>query len=149
GASKAPLRLRPLYTTNHATSPMAEAIIIAVGHGVRRSRMQTAITAKIPSAFFIVFIFSSPVSFCVQRDSVTRLLHQRLPSDASFEARAGFLPPDASSESEAYATLTSTAFGLAFSLLGRCTFNTPSLNSALTFTPSAPSGSMKLRVKLP
>src|SRR6266511_4375363 len=34
-------------------------------------------------------------------------------------------------------TWTSTAFGLAFSLLGRCTLSTPSLNSALTFEPIA------------
>src|SRR5437867_3513998 len=48
-----------------------------------------------------------------------------------------------------YVTFTSTAFGLAFSPLGRCTFSTPSLNSALTFEPSAPSGSVKLRRKFP
>src|SRR5689334_10436956 len=46
-------------------------------------------------------------------------------------------------------TFTSTVFVFAFSLLGRCTFNTPSLNSALTFAPSAPGGSVKLRRKFP
>jgi hypothetical protein len=35
------------------------------------------------------------------------------------------------------------AFGFAFSLFGKRTFSTPSLNSALTFEPSAASGSEK------
>lgn len=48
-----------------------------------------------------------------------------------------------------YCTFTSTALGLAFSPFGRCTFNTPSLNSAFTFEASAPSGSVKLRKKFP
>ncbi len=48
-----------------------------------------------------------------------------------------------------YATLTSMAFGLAFSDFGRWRFNTPSLNSALTFSSSITSGSEKVRTKLP
>src|ERR1700683_2935306 len=47
------------------------------------------------------------------------------------------------------ATLTSICFGFVFSLLGRWTFNTPSLNSAFTFSASAPSGRTKLRTNLP
>src|SRR6202035_3218868 len=47
-----------------------------------------------------------------------------------------------------HATLTSICFGLVFSLLGRWTFNTPSLNSAFTFSASAPSGRTKLRTNL-
>ena len=46
-------------------------------------------------------------------------------------------------------TFTSIDFGFAFSDLGRCTFNTPSLYSALTLLPSASSGKVKLRIKLP
>ena len=46
-------------------------------------------------------------------------------------------------------TFTSIAFGFAFSDLGRCTFKTPSLYSALTLLPSASSGKVKLRIKLP
>lgn len=48
-----------------------------------------------------------------------------------------------------YDTLTSIALGLAFSDFGKWTFNTPSLYSALTLDPSASSGSVKLRIKLP
>ena len=47
------------------------------------------------------------------------------------------------------ATLTSICFGLAFSLLGRCTLSTPSSNSAFTLSASASSGTTKLRSKLP
>ena len=57
---KAPRSWRPLSTTNKAASPMADAIIIAKGHGVRRSKIKTGITAKTSSAFFDIFIFSSP-----------------------------------------------------------------------------------------
>ena len=46
-------------------------------------------------------------------------------------------------------TFTSIDFGFAFSDLGRCTFKTPSLYSALTLLPSASSGKVKLRIKLP
>jgi hypothetical protein len=46
-------------------------------------------------------------------------------------------------------TFTSIDFGFAFSDLGRCTFKTPSLYSALTLLPSASSGRVKLRIKLP
>jgi len=46
-------------------------------------------------------------------------------------------------------TFTSTVFGLALSVLGKWTFSTPSLNSALTFTLSMASGRVKLRMKLP
>lgn len=48
-----------------------------------------------------------------------------------------------------YETFTSIDFGFAFSDLGRCTFKTPSLYSALTLLPSASSGKVKLRMKLP
>ena len=48
-----------------------------------------------------------------------------------------------------YETFTSIDFGFAFSDLGRCTFRTPSLYSALTLLPSASSGSVNLRMKLP
>ena len=48
-----------------------------------------------------------------------------------------------------YATFTSMAFGFAFSDFGRWRFNTPSLNSALTFSSSITSGSEKVRTKLP
>lgn len=47
------------------------------------------------------------------------------------------------------ATFTSIALGLAFSDFGRWTFSTPSLYSALTLEPSASSGRVKLRMKLP
>src|ERR1043165_7446055 len=50
---------------------------------------------------------------------------------------------------EHHCRFTSTALGLAFSLFGRCTFSTPSLNSAFTFAPSAPSRRVKLRRKFP
>jgi hypothetical protein len=46
-------------------------------------------------------------------------------------------------------TFTSMDFGFTFSDLGRCTFKTPSLYSALTLLPSASSGRVKLRIKLP
>ena len=46
-------------------------------------------------------------------------------------------------------TFTSMDFGFAFSDLGRRTFKTPSLYSALTLLPSASSGKVKLRIKLP
>ena len=46
-------------------------------------------------------------------------------------------------------TFTSIDFGFAFSDLGRCTFKTPSLYSALILLPSASSGKVKLRIKLP
>ncbi len=46
-------------------------------------------------------------------------------------------------------TLTSIAFGFAFSDLGSLRFRTPSLNSALTFSSSTRSGNVKLRTKLP
>ena len=48
-----------------------------------------------------------------------------------------------------YVTLTSMAFDLAIGVVGRCTFSTPSRNSAVTFLLSASSGSVKLRRKLP
>lgn len=48
-----------------------------------------------------------------------------------------------------YAIFTSMAFGFAFSDLGKCTLRTPSLYSALTLVPSASSGMVKLRTKLP
>jgi hypothetical protein len=41
------------------------------------------------------------------------------------------------------------AFAFAFSFSGRQTFNSPSLNSALTLPPSAPLGSVKLLKNLP
>jgi hypothetical protein len=47
-----------------------------------------------------------------------------------------------------YWTLTSRAFDLAFVVVGRCTFSTPSRNSAVTFVLSASSGSVKLRRKV-
>jgi len=50
---------------------------------------------------------------------------------------------------EHYATLTWIAFDLATVVVGRCTFSTPSRNSAVTFVLSASSGSVKLRRKLP
>ena len=46
-------------------------------------------------------------------------------------------------------TFTSIDFGFAFSDLGKWTFKTPSLYSALTLLPSASSGRVKLRIKLP
>lgn len=46
-------------------------------------------------------------------------------------------------------TFTSICFGRAFSLLARCTRNTPSLNSALTLSASASSGMVKLRSNRP
>ena len=45
--------------------------------------------------------------------------------------------------------LTSMLLGRAFSDFGRWTLSTPSLNSAATFSPSASSGRVKLRAKLP
>ena len=48
-----------------------------------------------------------------------------------------------------YFTLTSIAFDLAIGVVGRCTFSTPSRNSAVTFVLSASSGSVKLRRKVP
>ena len=48
-----------------------------------------------------------------------------------------------------YFTLTSIAFDLAIGVVGRCTFSTPSWNSAVTFVLSASSGSVKLRRKVP
>src|SRR5438552_7697227 len=48
-----------------------------------------------------------------------------------------------------YAALTAMAFDLAIAVVGRCTFSTPSRNSAVTFVLSASSGSVKLRRKLP
>src|SRR5581483_2022423 len=48
-----------------------------------------------------------------------------------------------------YFTLTSIAFDLATGVVGRCTFSTPSWNSAVTFVLSASSGSVKLRRKVP
>jgi hypothetical protein len=50
---------------------------------------------------------------------------------------------------EHYATLTSMAFDLGLAVVGRCTFSTPSRNSAVTFVLSASSGSVKLRRKVP
>ncbi len=50
---------------------------------------------------------------------------------------------------EHYFTLTSIAFDLAIGVVGRCTFSTPSWNSAVTFVLSASSGSVKLRRKVP
>jgi len=50
---------------------------------------------------------------------------------------------------EHYATLTWVAFDLATGVVGRCTFSTPSRNSAVTFVLSASSGSVKLRRKVP
>src|SRR5205823_6349324 len=44
-----------------------------------------------------------------------------------------------------YFTLTSIAFDLAIGVVGRCTFSTPSRNSAVTFVLSASSGSVNLR----
>jgi hypothetical protein len=44
---------------------------------------------------------------------------------------------------------TSICLGRAASLLAMCNFNTPSLNSAFTFSASALSGKLKLRPKLP
>jgi len=46
-------------------------------------------------------------------------------------------------------TFTSIAFGLTFSDFARWTFSTPSLYSAVTLLPSASSGNVKLRRKLP
>ena len=46
-------------------------------------------------------------------------------------------------------TITSIDFGFVFSDLGKCTFKTPSLYSAFTLLPSASSGRVKLRIKLP
>src|SRR5262249_11059879 len=48
-----------------------------------------------------------------------------------------------------YATLISICLGLAFSFLGRCTVSRPFLNSAFILLPSASSGRMKLRKKVP
>ena len=48
-----------------------------------------------------------------------------------------------------YVTLTCVAFDLATGVVGRCTFSTPSRNSAVTFVLSASSGSVKLRRKVP
>ena len=50
---------------------------------------------------------------------------------------------------EHYATLTCVAFDLAIGVVGRCTFSTPSRNSAVTFVLSVSSGSVKLRRKVP
>jgi hypothetical protein len=50
---------------------------------------------------------------------------------------------------EHYATLTCVAFDFATGVVGRCTFSTPSRNSAVTFVLSASSGSVKLRRKVP
>src|SRR6266446_9520394 len=50
---------------------------------------------------------------------------------------------------QCYATLTSMAFDFGLAVVGRCTFSTPSRNSAVTFVLSASSGSVKLRRKLP
>ena len=50
---------------------------------------------------------------------------------------------------EHYTTLTCVAFDLATGVVGRCTFSTPSRNSAVTFVLSAFSGSVKLRRKVP
>jgi hypothetical protein len=50
---------------------------------------------------------------------------------------------------EHYATLTWMAFDLGVAVVGRCTFSTPSRNSAVTFVLSASSGSVKLRRKVP
>jgi hypothetical protein len=41
------------------------------------------------------------------------------------------------------------AFDLATAVVGRCTFSTPSRNSAVTFVLSVSSGSVKLRRKVP
>src|SRR5690242_12922859 len=53
------------------------------------------------------------------------------------------------SVSEHYATLTWVAFDFDTGVVGRCTFSTPSRNSAVTFVLSASSGSVKLRRKVP
>ena len=50
---------------------------------------------------------------------------------------------------EHYATLTCVALDFATGVVGRCTFSTPSRNSAVTFVLSASSGSVKLRRKVP
>ncbi len=50
---------------------------------------------------------------------------------------------------EHYCTLTWVAFDFATGVVGRCTFSTPSRNSAVTFVLSASSGSVKLRRKVP
>src|SRR5882672_520386 len=50
---------------------------------------------------------------------------------------------------EHYATLTCVAFDLATGVVGRCTFSTPSRNSAVIFVLSVSSGSVKLRRKVP
>ena len=50
---------------------------------------------------------------------------------------------------EHYATLTCVAFDFATGVVGRCTFSTPSRNSAVTFVLSVSSGSVKLRRKVP
>src|SRR4030095_8475599 len=50
---------------------------------------------------------------------------------------------------EHYATLTWVAFDFALVVVGRCTFSTPSRNSAVTFVLSASSGSVKVRRKVP
>jgi hypothetical protein len=50
---------------------------------------------------------------------------------------------------EHYATLTCVAFDFATGAVGRCTFSTPSRNSAVTFVLSVSSGSVKLRRKVP
>jgi hypothetical protein len=50
---------------------------------------------------------------------------------------------------EHYATLTCVAFDFATGVVGRCTFSTPSRNSAVTFVLSASSGRVKLRRKVP
>ena len=48
-----------------------------------------------------------------------------------------------------YATFTEIALGLPFGDFGRCTFNTPSLNSADTLVASTSVGSAKRRTNLP
>jgi hypothetical protein len=50
---------------------------------------------------------------------------------------------------EHYVILTCVAFDFAIGVVGRCTFSTPSRNSAVTFVLSASSGSVKLRRKVP
>ncbi len=74
------------------------------------------------------------------RQSLNELLHWSERTEPSARSRSVL---------EHYATLTWVAFDFALVVVGRCTFSTPSRNSAVTFVLSASSGSVNVRRKVP
>jgi hypothetical protein len=93
------------------------------------------------AARLIIFKIMRPSSL-VQREQATKLaaLHRGKRADRSARSPSVL---------EHYVTLTCVAFDFATGVVGRCTFSTPSRNSAVTFVLSASSGSVKLRRKVP